>query len=119
MASTKRKRRTKHRGNAAGFVESRGRTGRKLTPEEAKKQARGGRVDRFSKPPTWRNALNRAGIAVLLFVVVVVALLHQNPITAVALGAFMLAIYIPMTYYTDLYFYRRRRAKLGAQGKKR
>jgi hypothetical protein len=31
MAQTKRKRRTKHRGNAAGTIESRGRTGRKPT----------------------------------------------------------------------------------------
>ena len=35
MAQTKRK--TKHRGNAAGVVESRGRTGRKPTAEEKKR----------------------------------------------------------------------------------
>ena len=34
MAQTKRKRQTKHRGNAAGVVESRGRTGRKPTAAE-------------------------------------------------------------------------------------
>ena len=34
MAQTKRKRQTKHRGNAAGVVESRGRTGRKPTEAE-------------------------------------------------------------------------------------
>ena len=34
MAQTKRKRQTKHRGNAAGVVESRGRTGRKPTGAE-------------------------------------------------------------------------------------
>ena len=34
MAQTKRKRRTKHRGNAAGMVETRGRTGRKPGPAE-------------------------------------------------------------------------------------
>ena len=34
MAQTRRKRRTKHRGNAAGVVESRGRTGRKPTAAE-------------------------------------------------------------------------------------
>ena len=36
MAQTKRKRRTKHRGNAAGSIEARGRTGRKPTAEEQK-----------------------------------------------------------------------------------
>jgi hypothetical protein len=34
MAQTKRKRRTKHRGNAAGSIEVRGRTGRKPTDDE-------------------------------------------------------------------------------------
>ena len=34
MAQTKRKRQTKHRGNAAGVVEARGRTGRKPTAAE-------------------------------------------------------------------------------------
>ena len=37
MAQTKRKRRTKHRGNAAGAVEARGRTGRKPTEAERRK----------------------------------------------------------------------------------
>ena len=34
MAQTKRKRQTKHRGNAAGVIETRGRTGRKPTAAE-------------------------------------------------------------------------------------
>ena len=34
MAQTRRRRRTKHRGNAAGVVEARGRTGRKPTAAE-------------------------------------------------------------------------------------
>ncbi len=58
MAQTKRKRRTKHRGNAAGSVEARGRTGRKPTPAKGGKGARGaprpprsGRR-RGARPPT-------------------------------------------------------------------
>ena len=54
MAQTKRKRRTKHRGNAAGSIEARGRTGRKPTPEEMKKDAR---ARRQAKPPTWNGAI--------------------------------------------------------------
>ena len=47
MAQTKRKRRnTKHRGNAAGIVEQRGRTSRPPSPEERKKAARAARADR-------------------------------------------------------------------------
>ena len=39
MAQTRRKRQTKHRGNAAGVVESRGRTGRKPTAAEKSGEA--------------------------------------------------------------------------------
>jgi polyferredoxin len=113
MAQTKRKRRTKHRGNAAGVVEARGRTGR--APEPSKSKGRRARLDRFSKPPTWRASFNRALIAVALFIVVVVLLLRQSPAPAVALGGFMLLLYVPMGYYTDLFFYRRRQAKLLAE----
>ena len=40
MAPTKKKRSTKHRGNAVGMVESRGRTGRKPAPGERKLTAK-------------------------------------------------------------------------------
>ena len=57
MAQTKKKRSTKHRGNAAGVVETRGRTGRKPTDAEKKPAATGGkRQDRFDRPPSWREA---------------------------------------------------------------
>ena len=117
MAQTKRKRRTKHRGNAAGIVENRGRTGRKPTSADAKadrrERARQARADRFSKPPTWRGAANRAVIATVLFVVVIVLVLKQPVQQALALGGFMLLLYIPLGYYTDTMFYRRRQRKLG------
>jgi hypothetical protein len=113
MAQTKRKRRTtKHRGNAAGFVEHRGRTSRPPSPEERKKAARADRMNRFSKPPTWRSAANRALIATVLFVVVIVFALGQPVQSAVALGGFMLLLYIPIGYYTDTYFYRRRQQQI-------
>ena len=66
MASTKRKRRTKHRGNAAGMVEVRGRTGRRPTESESKQtldrfcdvmldlaaDAKAGNAARFTGAPT-------------------------------------------------------------------
>lgn len=115
MAQTKRKRSTKHRGNAAGIVETRGRTGRKLTEAERKaneKQGRGVlRADRFSRPPTWRSAANRSLIAVVIFVSVLILFLGQNPGASFALGGSLLVLYIPMSYYTDLWLYRRRMRK--------
>ncbi len=115
MAQTKKRRRTKHRGNAAGIVESRGRTGRKLTEGEragAGQTARRGRQDRFSKPPTWRSAANRSLIAVVIFVAVLVLFLKQNIAAALSLGAFLLVLYVPMSYFTDLWLYRRHQRKL-------
>ena len=51
MAQTRKRRSTKHRGNAAGMVEQRGRTGRKPTEAErklsAKEEARQRRLDRL------------------------------------------------------------------------
>jgi hypothetical protein len=114
--ATKRKRSTKHRGNAAGVVETRGRTGRKPTASESKTSSRPTRADRFSRPPSWRSSVNRALIAVVVFVGVIIFAFGQNPAAAVALGGFMLLIYVPMGYYMDSYFYRRRQAKLRGEG---
>jgi hypothetical protein len=116
MAQTKRKRRTKHRGNAVGMVEVRGRTGRKPTAAEkknsAKEDGRARREARLNTPPTWRGALNRAAVAAAIFVVMLLLLFHRNPGATLLFGVIMLGLYIPMSYYMDLFMYRRRqRAK--------
>lgn len=113
MARTKKKRRTKHRGNAAGVIEARGRTGRKPTPEErkaaAKEEARARRLERLDRPPTWRNSANRAVFATLFFFLLLVLFFRDQPFVGkVFIALFMLLIYIPMGYYTDLFIYRRR-----------
>jgi uncharacterized YccA/Bax inhibitor family protein len=110
MAQTKRKRRSKHRGNAAGMIESRGRTGRPSTPAETKAQAR---QDRFSRPPTWRSAINRAAIATAFFLVAIVVIFKEPIASTVALAAVVFLMYIPLGFYTDSFIYRRRQAKLG------
>lgn len=116
MAQTRKKRNTKHRGNAAGVVETRGRTGRKLTDEERSRNAKAGargpvRTDRFDRPPTWKGAAQRSLVAVMIFVAVVVLLFKQDVAPAIALGSVLLLVYIPMSYYTDLWLFRRRQAK--------
>lgn len=116
MAQTRKKRSTKHRGNAAGIVEVRGRTSRPPSPEERKAQrkqdARKSRMDRYSKPPSWRSAANRALIATVLFVAVIVLAFKQPAKSAIALGGFMLLLYIPIGYFTDQFFYNRRQQQL-------
>jgi hypothetical protein len=117
VASTRRKRRTKHRGNAAGVVETRGRTGRKPTGSERKPSGRAARLDRFSRPPSWRSSFNRALIAAAVFVAASILILKQKPIAGVAFGVFLVLFYTPLTFYTDSFFYRRRQAKLAGQRK--
>ncbi len=119
MAPTKKKRQTKHRGNAAGSVTARGRTGRKLTDEERKKgsasardTAAARRAARLDQPPTWRAALNRAFVATGLFLVLLIFFFRDQQLgPKIGIAAFMLAVYVPMGYYTDLFVYRRRQAK--------
>ncbi|HST40509.1 MAG TPA: hypothetical protein VLK58_13430 [Conexibacter sp.] len=119
MAQTKKKRQTKHRGNAAGQVEARGRTGRRLNEDErgakggnAKLDARARRLQRLDTPPTWRGAAQRAAVATLFFFLLLVVFFRDQPFTGkVFIAIFMLAVYVPMGYYTDLFIYRRRQAK--------
>ena len=124
MAQTKRRRRSKHRGTAAGTIESRGRTGRKPTAGERgaskSEKSRQQRMARLDRPPTWRSAANRALIAAGLFLVAVLVLFRQKPVPAISLSAFMVLVYLPMGYYTDLFLYRRRqrqKEKNKAEGK--
>jgi hypothetical protein len=112
MAQTKKKRRSKHRGNAAGVVEARGRTGRKPTPEERKlsekEAARAARQDRLNKPPTWRSAANRAALAAFVFGVMLVLLFDTPVVRAIPLTAFVFLFYVPLGYYTDQFVYNRK-----------
>jgi hypothetical protein len=114
VAQTKRKRQTKHRGNAAGVVESRGRTGRKPTAAEkslaAKERAekRERREARHDRPPTWRGAFSRALAAAVLVLVVMLVLLPHKKSQAFLYFPFVLVLYVPISFYTDQWLYRRR-----------
>jgi hypothetical protein len=123
MAQTKRK--TKHRGNAAGMVESRGRTGRPPTAEERKgsvgekAKAREKRLNKYDRPPTWLGAFYRAAAAAVLMLLIGIILI-KNSKEAIALFPIVLVLYVPISYYTDVWLYRRRqrqkaKAKAGAQ----
>jgi hypothetical protein len=120
MPQAKKKRRTKHRGNAAGIVESRGRTGRKPAAGErrptTREEARQARLERSMRPPTWRAAINRAAISAVLFVVLVVLLFDQEIGQGIALGAFVFLFYIPLGYFTDRFVYQRKLRKQQAEG---
>jgi hypothetical protein len=119
MAQTKRRRQTKHRGNAAGVVESRGRTGRKPTTAEktgkgAVDTAKDKRVNRLEQVPTWRGAFYRAMAAAVLMLLISILLL-KKPNEAIALFPIVLIGYVPISYYTDMWLYKRRIASKSKQ----
>jgi hypothetical protein len=106
MAQTKRKRRsTKHRGNAAGIVEARGRTSR------AEASSSNNKGVRYDKPPTWKGATQRAAIAAVIFGVMTVLLFKQKPVPGVLMTAAVFCLYVPLGYYTDEFLYQRRLKK--------
>jgi Flp pilus assembly protein TadB len=114
MAQTKRKRRTKHRGTAAGTIQTRGRTGRPPSPDERKKQTRmEARERRLNSPPTWKASITRASLAsALMFVFLALVGPKSHRIESAAIFAvFALVIYIPAGYYIEMIMYRRRMQK--------
>jgi hypothetical protein len=125
MPPTKRKRRSKHRGTAAGTIEARGRTGRRPSPEEQKKLTRAEARDRrLSKPPTWNSAAVKAAVmAALLFVFTQIGLFGgETPLgQSLMLALFAMILYTPLAYATDKFVYtraQRKRAAAAAAGGK-
>src|SRR5579884_2907253 len=108
MAQTKRKRRSKHRGTAAGTIEARGRTSRPLSADERKKQTRQqARERRLNTPPTWKSSFTRAGIAAVALFAFVAATAKKNGLVAGAsIAVLAMLLYVPAGYYLELYLYR-------------
>jgi hypothetical protein len=122
---TKRKRRSKHRGTAAGTIEARGRTGRRPTAEEQKKLTRDdARQRRLDKPPSWNSAAVKAAVmAALLFVFTQLGLFgDETPIEqSLLLAAFAMVLYTPLAYATDKWVYtraQRKKAEAAAKSKR-
>jgi hypothetical protein len=124
MAQTKRKRQTKHRGNAAGVVESRGRTGRK--PTAAEKSGKAGdaarakqkRLDRLDRPATWRGAFWRALVAAMVLALLAGVFLKATAGQTVVYFVIALLAYTPVSYYTDRWLYERRQRRKAKGGGK-
>jgi Flp pilus assembly protein TadB len=116
MAQTKKKRRSKHRGTAAGTISARGRTGRPPSAEERKKATRESiREQRLNRPPTWSSSAKRAALAAG-FMFVFLFLTNKHKVAPAAVFAILaLLLYIPAGYYMEVYLFRRRQLKKSAQ----
>jgi hypothetical protein len=82
-----------------------------MTKDEQRAEAQRRRQERMTRPPTWKGAIQRAGIAAGLFVVLVTLLFKQSLAASASLGVFMLAVYIPLSYITDRAIYNWRQKK--------
>jgi hypothetical protein len=110
MAQTRRKRKTKHRGTQAGTIDRAGRTSR-ATRQQARSTARTSaserRAHRYERPPTWRSAITRAGMAAALFGILVILVFHRQIAVGLIGAVFAFLFYIPVGYYTDRVLYTR------------
>ena len=113
MGQTKRKRRSKHRGNAVGVVEARGRTSK---PREGAPRPGGSRAARRPalKPPTLKSAALKAVVGIVILFIFF-RFLSKGTTTAQALTMCVVAfvLYTPLMYFTDKLIYNR---KLRQQG---
>jgi hypothetical protein len=118
MAQTKKKRRRKRRGTQGGRIDTATRS-KPRSRAEAKARARSKRkpAARVDLPPTWRSSTIRGVTAAVIFFVVLLLIFKRPVGVALALGAFMLAFYIPAGYFIDMTLWRRReRTRMRSQG---
>lgn len=118
MAQTKKKRSRKRRGTQGGRIDTKPRA-RPRSRAEAKARAGAKRkpTQRADLPPTWRSSITRGLVAAVIFAVLLLAVFKRPVGVALALGAFMLAFYIPAGYFIDMTLWRRReRARMRSQG---
>jgi drug/metabolite transporter (DMT)-like permease len=110
VAQTRKRRRRKHRGTQGGSIDRRGRASRPRSRQEARARTRKQLGQKREGPPTWRSAVNRGLLGAGIFLVLLILLFRQPVASSVALSALMLALYIPLGYYMERFFYNRRQA---------
>lgn len=116
MAQTKRKRKTKHRGNAVGMVEARGRTSKPAAGAPSKNGRAGAapssRMARLAvpKPPTMRGAALKAlfGVGILFLFFTFVGGEDQTMAQTFTFCALAFVMYTPVMYLTDKFIYNRK-----------
>ena len=113
MGQTKRKRRNKHRGNAVGVVEARGRTSK---PSETAKKNGTTRTTRgvsnarpVLKPPTLKSAAIKAFMGiVILFIFFRFIGEGTSTEQALTMCAVAFVLYTPLMFLTDKWIYSRK-----------
>ncbi len=107
MAQTKKRRKRKRRGTQSGSI-NRTRRARPRSREEAKAQARRRAQTKKERTPTWTGAFWRGLLGAAIFFAMTRFVFGETTGRALGLSAVMLVLYIPLSYYIDRFFYRRR-----------
>lgn len=108
MGETKKRRQTKHRGNAAGMVESRGRTGVRGGGQDSGKGGRDARGVRIPPVPSLQRAILKALVPVAILIPFIFLTQKDTPTTGkLAFISLAFLMYIPMSYYVDRWAYNR------------
>jgi hypothetical protein len=118
MAQTRKKRQRKRRGTQGGRIDTKPRS-RPRSRAEAKARAGAKRqpTQRGDLPPTWRGSILRGLGAAVIFAILLLLIFKRPLGVSLALGAFMLAFYIPAGYFIDMTLWRRReRARMRSRG---
>lgn len=111
MPGNTKKRKRKHRGTKTGKIESKGRTSRPRSRQEALARAKNQKADRRLVPPTWRGAALRGGFFAALLAPI--SILFGQPVGgAIVLALIAALIYIPLGFYSDKFFHSRRMKKV-------
>jgi hypothetical protein len=95
---------------------------REAKPQRAGSRSAGTSTRKGVEPPSWRRATRRAAIFGPLLVVAMMLFNHNLPLTQqVAPAIFLLAFFIPFSYFTDSIAYRmyRRRVERHQSAKSR
>lgn len=120
MAQTKRKRQTKHRGNAGGVVEARGRTGRPPSAEEKKRATRDSRrEERLNRKPTVKGSAQKALLGAAFMFIFALFLIHpkhggNRVVPAIIEAVIAGLLYFVAMYYFETAMWRRRMKKKAA-----
>jgi hypothetical protein len=84
----------------------------KKAEANGKPRARGGRVAREVKPPSWNRALKRGALFVPILYLFLSVIEHVNPATAVGISFLYAAAFVPMFFFVDRMAYRGYRRRL-------
>ena len=110
MARPRQTRRRKYRGTQAGTVRprGRGRTTRPRSRSDARATAEQRRQERLNRPPSWKAAFQRGGIAAGALFLLLAVVFKTTVVAALPLAILAALLYIPGFHLTDTLLYRHR-----------